>query len=121
MFFELYPTHRSKQGPPVYGMSAKIVDDDGGRLPEDGEAFGRLLIQAPWVLDRYYKSEDSALEPDGFFDTGDLASIDSDGVIWIRDRAKDIVKSGGEWLSSVVGRQVLYSVFSFSKWLNALI
>ena len=92
---------QTKQGKPVYGVELKIVDDDGKRLPEDGEAFGRLLIRGPWVNKRYYKFEEDAVDADGWFDTGDISSIDPAGYMTIVDRAKDVIKSGGEWISSV--------------------
>jgi Acyl-CoA synthetases (AMP-forming)/AMP-acid ligases II len=92
---------QTKQGKPVYGVELKIVDDDGKRLPEDGEAFGRLLIRGPWVNKRYYKFEEDAVDADGWFDTGDISSIDPAGSMIIVDRAKDVIKSGGEWISSV--------------------
>ena len=92
---------QTKQGKPVYGVQLKIVDDDGNRLPEDGKAFGKLLIKGPWVNKRYYKYEEDAVDADGWFDTGDISNIDSDGYMTIVDRAKDVIKSGGEWISSV--------------------
>ena len=63
---------QTKQGKPVYGVQLKIVDDDGNRLPEDGKAFGKLLIKGPWVNKRYYKYEEDAVDADGWFDTGDI-------------------------------------------------
>lgn len=90
---------RSKQGRPPFGVDLKIVDDDGNILPHDGETFGRLLCRGPWIIERYYLSEESALE-DGWFDTGDVATIDEHGYMQITDRAKDVIKSGGEWISS---------------------
>ena len=92
---------QTKQGKPVYGVELKIVDDDGKQLPEDGEAFGKLLIRGPWVNKRYYKFDEDAIDADGWFDTGDISSIDPDGYMTIVDRAKDVIKSGGEWISSV--------------------
>ena len=92
---------QTKQGKPVYGVELKIVDDDGKQLPEDGEAFGKLLIRGPWVNKRYYKCGEDAIDADGWFDTGDISSIDPDGYMTIVDRAKDVIKSGGEWISSV--------------------
>ena len=78
----------------------RLVDDDGGELPRDGKAVGRLQVRGPWVANRYYRAEESALE-DGWFDTGDVASIDSEGFMRITDRTKDLIKSGGEWISSI--------------------
>jgi fatty-acyl-CoA synthase len=90
---------RAKQGRPPYGVDIKIVDDDGNTLPHDGETFGRLMVRGPWIIERYYLAEESALE-DGWFDTGDVATIDQFGYMQITDRAKDVIKSGGEWISS---------------------
>ncbi len=90
---------RSKQGRPPFGVDLKIVDDDDNVLPHDGETFGRLLCRGPWIIERYYLAEESALE-DGWFDTGDVATIDQYGYMQITDRAKDVIKSGGEWISS---------------------
>jgi len=90
-----------KQGRPPFGVEMKIIDDEGKQLPHDGVAFGRLLVRGPWVIERYYKSEASALDDQGWFDTGDVATIDQHGYMQITDRAKDVIKSGGEWISSV--------------------
>ena len=90
---------RAKQGCPVFGVDLKIIDDDGNVLPHDGETFGRLMCRGPWIIERYYQQEESALE-DGWFDTGDVATIDEYGYMQITDRAKDVIKSGGEWISS---------------------
>ena len=91
---------RCKQGRVPYGVDMKIVDDEGTELPHDGETFGRLLVKGPWTIARYYKMDNSALQ-DGWFDTGDIATIDSQGYMQITDRSKDVIKSGGEWISSV--------------------
>jgi len=91
---------RCKQGRVPYGVDMKIVDDEGTELPHDGETFGRLLVKGPWTIARYYKMDNSALQ-DGWFDTGDIATIDSLGYMQITDRSKDVIKSGGEWISSV--------------------
>ncbi|MFL6713657.1 MAG: 3-(methylthio)propionyl-CoA ligase [Sulfurifustis sp.] len=91
---------QSKQGRPVYGVELKIVDSDGKELPRDGKAFGDLLVRGPWVTTAYYKSEGSNLR-DGWFPTGDVATLDADGYIQITDRSKDVIKSGGEWISSI--------------------
>jgi len=90
-----------KQGRPSYGIDMKIVDDQGNVLSHDGEAFGKLMVRGHWVVERYYRATESALNADGWFDTGDVATIDSDGFMQITDRAKDVIKSGGEWISSV--------------------
>jgi len=90
----------AKQGHPV-GIDAMIVDDAQAPLAHDGESAGRLMVRGPAVIDRYYGAEDTALEPGGWFDTGDIATIDPQGFVRITDRSKDIIKSGGEWISSV--------------------
>ncbi|MCH2211906.1 MAG: long-chain-fatty-acid--CoA ligase [Fuerstiella sp.] len=92
---------RLKQGKPIFGCNLKIVDDDNKQLPHDGQAVGRLLVKGPWVVRRYYKDEHDAVDADGWFDTGDIANIDQYGYLQITDRAKDLIKSGGEWISSV--------------------
>ncbi|MFV0514648.1 MAG: long-chain fatty acid--CoA ligase [Jhaorihella sp.] len=92
---------REGQGRPPYGVELRIVDDAGAVLAEDGKTQGRLQIRGHWVIDSYFKADASALTDDGWFDTGDVATIDPDGYMVIRDRAKDIIKSGGEWISTV--------------------
>jgi len=92
---------RCKQGRPPFGLEMKIVDEEGNSLPHDGVAFGKLMVRGLRVVERYYKSEESALDGDGWFDTGDVATIDEHGFMQITDRSKDIIKSGGEWISSV--------------------
>jgi len=91
---------RCGQGRVPFGVDMKIVDEDGHILPHDGDTFGRLLVKGPWTVERYYKSNKSVLD-DGWFDTGDIATIDEQGYMQITDRSKDIIKSGGEWISSV--------------------
>ncbi|MCY4477261.1 MAG: long-chain fatty acid--CoA ligase [Gammaproteobacteria bacterium] len=88
------------QGRAPYGVEMRLVDDEGEELPRDGKAVGRLQVRGPWVANRYYRAEESALE-DGWFDTGDVASIDPEGFMRITDRTKDLIKSGGEWISSI--------------------
>jgi acyl-CoA synthetase (AMP-forming)/AMP-acid ligase II len=90
-----------KQGTPLFGVGMKIVDDDGRELPHDGATFGRLLVRGPWIVKRYYKADADIVDADGWLDTGDIATIDDDGYMQITDRAKDLIKSGGEWISSV--------------------
>ncbi|MDY6921846.1 MAG: long-chain fatty acid--CoA ligase [Pseudomonadota bacterium] len=90
-----------KQGRPIYGIELRIVDDAGNSLPQDGNAFGRLQARGPWVASSYYKLEDQSDWQDGWFDTGDVATIDEQGYMNIVDRAKDVIKSGGEWISSI--------------------
>jgi acyl-CoA synthetase (AMP-forming)/AMP-acid ligase II len=93
---------QEKQGRAVYGVEMKIVDDDGASLPHDGMASGHLLVRGPWITCGYYRDEGtSALDAAGFFDTGDVATIDADGYMQITDRSKDVIKSGGEWISSI--------------------
>ncbi|MFL9959993.1 3-(methylthio)propionyl-CoA ligase [Paraburkholderia sediminicola] len=89
-----------KQGHVVYGVDMKIVGADGQELPWDGVAFGELHVRGPWVIDRYFRTDDSPLA-DGWFPTGDVATIDRDGFMRITDRCKDLVKSGCEWISSI--------------------
>ena len=92
---------RESQGRPCFGVELKIVDDDGKELPRDGVAQGDLMVRGHWVLDSYFQLEDQDLLQDGWFATGDVATLDPDGYMTIRDRSKDIIKSGGEWISSV--------------------
>jgi fatty-acyl-CoA synthase len=92
---------RVKQGRTVYGCELKIVDGDGRALPHDGVAFGDLLIRGWWVASGYYKLDKAVLDADGWFATGDVATIDADGYMRITDRSKDVIKSGGEWISSI--------------------
>jgi acyl-CoA synthetase (AMP-forming)/AMP-acid ligase II len=89
-----------KQGVPICGVEMKIVGDDGRELPRDGVAFGDLHVRGPWVIERYFRSDASPLV-DGWFPTGDVATIDRDGFLNITDRSKDVIKSGGEWISSI--------------------
>jgi 3-(methylthio)propionyl---CoA ligase len=92
---------QKKQGRASFGIKLKIVNADNEELPQDGNAVGRLLVKGPWVIERYYKADESALTEYGWFDTGDVASIDELGYMTIVDREKDVVKSGGEWISSI--------------------
>ncbi len=92
---------RLKQGTPIFGCAMKIVDDNGQQLPHDGKVVGRLLVKGPWVVRRYYRDARDAVDADGWFDTGDIGNIDEFGYLQITDRAKDLIKSGGEWISSV--------------------
>lgn len=89
-----------KQGRPPFGIDLKIVDDTGNELPRDGETSGDLLVRGQWVIDQYYNMDGSPLV-DGWFPTGDVANLDRDGYLQITDRAKDVIKSGGEWISSI--------------------
>ena len=78
----------------------EIINDEGKILPNDGKTYGRLMVKGPAIIERYFKSNETALE-DGWFDTGDVATIDSNGYMRIVDRSKDVIKSGGEWISSI--------------------
>ena len=90
-----------KQGKPIYGVELKVVDDAGVELPKDGESQGHLMVRGPWILQKYFKAEKDAVDKDGWFDTGDISVLDTDGYMIIKDRAKDVIKSGGEWISSI--------------------
>ncbi|MEN7341501.1 MAG: 3-(methylthio)propionyl-CoA ligase [Pseudomonadota bacterium] len=91
-----------KAGRGIYGVEMKIVDDDGNEQPRDGVAYGALMVRGPWICSDYYKLEGSAgTHVDGWFHTGDVATIDPDGFMAITDRTKDVIKSGGEWISSI--------------------
>ncbi|MDK3072889.1 long-chain-fatty-acid--CoA ligase [Sedimentitalea sp. JM2-8] len=92
---------RESQGRPPFGVDLRIVDEDGNVLPNDGKSQGDLEVRGHWVLDSYFRMEDQKILHDGWFATGDVATIDKDGFMTIRDRSKDIIKSGGEWISSV--------------------
>ncbi|MEM6638993.1 MAG: long-chain-fatty-acid--CoA ligase [Pseudomonadota bacterium] len=92
---------RLGQGRPPYGVELRIVDENGAVLPNDGETQGDLQIRGHWIVDTYFGKSESALTEDGWFDTGDVATLDADGYMIIRDRSKDIIKSGGEWISTV--------------------
>ncbi|MES2260212.1 MAG: 3-(methylthio)propionyl-CoA ligase [Pseudomonadota bacterium] len=93
---------QATQGRVVYGVDMKITDDEGCELPRDGKAFGHLLVKGPWIAAGYFRNEGgSILDADGYFDTGDVATIDPDGYMQITDRSKDVIKSGGEWISSI--------------------
>lgn len=92
---------RLKQGRGVFGVDMKIVDADGRALPWDGKAYGDLLVKGPWIIKEYFKGEGGSPLVDGWFPTGDVATIDSDGYMQITDRSKDVIKSGGEWISSI--------------------
>ena len=83
------------------GLEARVVDDNGNEVENDGLAMGKLLVRGPWIVSEYYKADAPERFPDGWFDTGDIATIDAEGYLAIADRAKDVIKSGGEWISSV--------------------
>nr|WP_315219038.1 3-(methylthio)propionyl-CoA ligase [uncultured Duganella sp.] len=90
-----------KQGHAIFGVDMKIVDDDGKELPWDGVSYGHLLVKGPWVLASYFKHEGGDVLEDGWFPTGDVATIDADGFMQITDRSKDVIKSGGEWIGTI--------------------
>jgi acyl-CoA synthetase (AMP-forming)/AMP-acid ligase II len=90
----------AKQGKSVFGVELKVVDEHGAALPRDGESQGELMVRGQWIVREYYKSDATALV-DGWFPTGDIATIDARGVMQIRDRVKDLIKTGGEWVSSI--------------------
>jgi 3-(methylthio)propionyl---CoA ligase len=95
---------RSKQGRTVFGVEMKIIGDDGNELPHDGRSVGELMVRGPWIISGYFEDDEAtaaAVEPDGWFHTGDVAAIDHDGFVQLTDRRKDIIKSGGEWISSI--------------------
>ncbi|HEY4068086.1 MAG TPA: 3-(methylthio)propionyl-CoA ligase [Burkholderiaceae bacterium] len=93
---------QAKQGRAMFGVDMKVVDPDGQELPWDGSSFGELMVRGPWIVERYLgmADADSPLV-DGWFPSGDVATIDADGYMRITDRAKDVIKSGGEWISSI--------------------
>ena len=92
---------RLKQGRAIFGVDMKIVDDAGEELPWDGKSYGDLLVRGPWIIASYFKGEGGDPLRDGWFPTGDVATIDADGFMQITDRSKDVIKSGGEWISSI--------------------
>lgn len=92
---------KGKQGRVPFGVEMKIVGDDGAEKPRDGRAFGRLLVRGPWVVDTYFGADTPTVDGVGWFDTGDVATIDANGYMQIVDRSKDVIKSGGEWISSI--------------------
>jgi fatty-acyl-CoA synthase len=91
-----------KQGRTIYGADVRIVDDDGRELPRDGRSIGEIQVRGPWVLSGYFGGAGGkVVDDDAWFRTGDVAHMDADGFITITDRAKDVIKSGGEWISSI--------------------
>lgn len=91
----------TRQGRMQFGIEIMIVDEQGQPLPHDGETSGALMVRGPWVIERYYRADASACDAAGWFDTGDIATIDDLGFMRITDRRKDVIKSGGEWISSI--------------------
>jgi fatty-acyl-CoA synthase len=95
---------KATAGRPVFGVEMKIVDDEGRRLPHDGVAVGEILVRGPWIISGYFEDEEAssaAVTEDGWLRTGDVGSIDPDGYMRISDRRKDVIKSGGEWISTI--------------------
>jgi fatty-acyl-CoA synthase len=92
---------QAKQGHPPFTVEMKITDDAGRKLPWDGKTFGRLKVRGPAVTKSYFKERNEVVDEEGFFDTGDVATMDAAGYMQITDRAKDVIKSGGEWISSI--------------------
>jgi 3-(methylthio)propionyl---CoA ligase len=92
---------QAKQGRGIFGVEMKIVDEQGKELPWDGKRFGNLMVRGPWIASGYFKGEGGDVLKDGWFPTGDVATIDPDGYMQITDRSKDVIKSGGEWISSI--------------------
>jgi acyl-CoA synthetase (AMP-forming)/AMP-acid ligase II len=92
---------QAKQGRAIYGVDLRIVGEDGTELPWDGKAFGDLQVRGPWIIKSYFKGEGGDPLREGWFPTGDVCTIDPDGYIQITDRSKDVIKSGGEWISSI--------------------
>ncbi|MFZ6675791.1 3-(methylthio)propionyl-CoA ligase [Undibacterium sp. Xuan67W] len=90
-----------KQGHAIFGVDMKIVDDAGKELPWDGKTYGNLLVKGPWIISSYFKNEGGDILENGWFPTGDVATIDADGYMQITDRSKDVIKSGGEWIGTI--------------------
>jgi fatty-acyl-CoA synthase len=98
---EVQQAKLEKQGHVIFGVDMKIVDDDGRELPWDGKTYGNLLVRGPWVIKAYFKGEGGDVLEDGWFPTGDVATIDPEGYMQITDRSKDVIKSGGEWIGTI--------------------
>jgi len=92
---------RQKAGRPIFGVDMKIVDADDKELPWDGQSSGAVKVRGPWITKRYFKADEPNIDADGWFETGDVATIDSSSFMNITDRTKDVIKSGGEWISSI--------------------
>ena len=100
--FEAQVEQTTKQGRVPFGVELRVVDDDGAVQPRDGVSSGRLQIRGPWIIRQYFKDESGdCIDSEGWFDTGDVAVLHPDGTMQITDRSKDVIKSGGEWISSV--------------------
>jgi acyl-CoA synthetase (AMP-forming)/AMP-acid ligase II len=98
---EEYDKKRLKQGRPVFGVEVKVVDADNNSLPWDGKSAGAVKVRGPWIINEYYRYDGQTLDDDGWFETGDVACMDQYGYMQITDRVKDVIKSGGEWISSI--------------------
>lgn len=111
---------RAKQGTPVVGVDLRIVDDEGREQPWDGKSMGEMQVRGPWVIRAYYNNPESVdrFTPDGWFRTGDVATVDPEGYVQITDRTKDLIKSGGEWISSI---DVEVMIMSHPKVLEAAV
>ncbi len=92
---------KAKQGRPIFGVDLRLVDDTGQVVPNDGATSGHLQVRGPWIASAYFKREHDDTHRDGWFATGDIATIDGDAFMQITDRSKDVIKSGGEWISSI--------------------
>src|SRR5690606_7828054 len=101
--FDEQVTVKARQGKALFGIQLRIVDLDDPKkeLPRDGVSSGALQVRGPWVLKRYFKGETDCVDEDQWFDTGDVAVVHPDGTLQLTDRTKDVIKSGGEWISSV--------------------
>ena len=97
----MWETIWTRQGRLQFGIELKLVDEFGRKVPHDGKSTGTLMVRGPWVIERYFGLDESAVDCEDWFDTGDVATIDADGFMRITDRAKDVIKSGGEWISSI--------------------
>jgi len=91
----------TRQGRIQFGIELEVTDDDGKPVPHDGETSGALKVRGPWTIQRYYRKDEDCVDADGWFDTGDIATLDALGFMRITDRSKDVIKSGGEWISSI--------------------
>ena len=92
--------YKTSQGFPISGVDVKIADENGKEMPRDGTSAGRFMVRGPWIIGSHFRDDEPLLE-DGWFNTGDLAVMDGDNTIRLTDRAKDVIKSGGEWISSI--------------------
>ena len=98
---QMWETIWTRQGRLQFGIEVRCVDESGAEVPRDGTTSGSLQVRGPWVVQQYYKRGESATDSEGWFDTGDVATLDDDGFLRLTDRKKDVIKSGGEWISSI--------------------